>query len=81
MRDQYDLAIGTTEAQAADIADDVLVGRFARGWFQANEYWLSEWHPELVAAIQHEFSTTPVAHEYELPSRIRESVRQVVEGE
>ena len=81
MRNEHNMALSSTEAQAADIVDDHLAGRFGRGWFAANEYWLAEYHPGLVAAIKRELANTPVEIEHTWPSEIRESVRRVVENE
>ena len=79
LRHQFLLALSTTDVQAADIVDDHLAGGFGRGWFAANEYWLVEYHPELISAIKSELAQTPLQVEYTWPSEIRESVRQVVE--
>ncbi len=80
MRDSYAQSASTTAVQAADMVGDVLAGQFARGWFYANEDWINEYHPELVAEIKKEYARTPVMKNYTWPSEIRESVRQVVEG-
>ena len=81
MRDRYSSELLPLETQAAYIADDLLAGAFGRGWFNANEYWINDFQPELVTAIREKMANSTAAKAYTWPSVIREHVRQVVENE
>jgi len=81
MRDRYSSGLLPLETQAAGIVDDLLAGAFGRGWFNANEYWINEFQPELVTAIRQEMANSTAQKAYTWPSVIREHVRQVIENE
>jgi len=81
MRDRYSSELLPLETQAAYIVDDLLAGAFGRGWFNANEYWINDFQPELVTAIREKMANSTAAKAYTWPSEIREHVRQVVENE
>ena len=81
MRDRYSSELLPLEAQAADIVDDLLAGAFGRGWFNANEYWINDFQPELVTAIKEKMANSTAAKAHTWPSVIREHVKQVLENE
>ena len=78
MREDFGLAYGNTQDQAQKIVEDYLYNQFARGWYNASEYWIAPWSPELAREISKILENTPIENEYLWPAEIRRHSQEAV---
>jgi hypothetical protein len=74
MEKRYGLAIGDVDLEAKDLAEEYFGGELARSWFFANEYWLTLWEPEFIAALKEAIETTPVQSVYRPADILRSGI-------